>query len=149
MISKFIMILGNNLCNKIPLELTENCNEPTSSSRFQIQSAKRLNLKKPLNGRIKILYKSKSSNDYMKLKKCFQLSHEFCKDTFSIVANFVENELYGEISIIFQNNTSIKMNLNENKQIHNVIKYYDGMENLIQLSHCEQSNSKWVKGNLK
>ena len=137
------------MCNQIPLKITENCNEPKSITRFQIQSAKRLNLKKPLNGRIKILFKSKSSNDFMKFKKCFQILPELYRDTFSMIANFNENIPYGEISINFQNDTSIKMNLNENEHTHDVIKYYDEDEKLTKLNHCEYPNSNWVDGHQK
>ena len=80
----------------------------------------------------------------MKFKKCFQILPELYRETFSMTANFAENIPYGEISINFQNDTFIKLYLNENEQIHDVIKYYDKDVKLIQLNHCDYPNSKWI-----
>ena len=137
-------ISASNLCNEIPVQVTEECNKPTSTSRFQIQSGKKINFKKGLNGKLKIIFKSKSSNDYMKLKKCFLILTQLYQDIIGFKADFIDNIASDVASISFLNGTSIKVRLNKNGQIHGLIEYYDANEKLVEIRNCELQTGKWI-----
>ena len=128
--------------------MTEECNKPTSTSRFQIQSGKKINFKKRLNGTLKIIFKSKSSNDYMKLKKCFLILTQLYQDIIGFKADFIDNIASDVASISFLNDTSIKVRLNKTGQIHGLIKYYDANENLVEIQNCDHQTGKWISKDL-
>ena len=142
-------ISASNLCNEIPIQVTEECNKPTSTSRYQIQPTKNLNLKKPtLSAKLKIMFKSKSSNDYMKFKKCFLILQQLYQDIISFKANFIEDIASDVATISFLNDTSIKVTLNKKGQIQGLIKYYDANEKLTEIRNCDHQNGKWISKDL-
>ena len=129
--------------------MTEECNNPTSTSRYQIQPVKNLNLKKPtLNATLKIIFKSKSSNDYMKLKKCFLILKQLYQDIIGFKADFIEDIPSNVAVISFLNNTSINVTLNIRGQIQGLIKYYNANEKLIEIRNCNHQNGKWISKDL-
>ena len=141
----FLNISASNLCNEIPIQVTEECNKPTSTSRYQIQPTKNLNLKKPtLSAKLKIMFKSKSSNDYMKFKKCFLILQQLYQDIISFKADFIEDIASDVATISFLNDTSIKVTLNKKGQIQGLIKYYDANEKLVEIQNCEHQTGKWI-----
>ena len=142
-------ISASNLCNEIPIQVTEECNKPTSTSRYQIQPTKNLNLKKPtLSAKLKIMFKSKSSNDYMKFKKCFLILQQLYQDIISFKADFIEDIASDVATISFLNDTSIKVTLNKKGQIQGLIKYYDANEKLTEIRKCDHQNGKWISKDL-
>ena len=136
------------MCNEIPVQVTEECSKPTSISRFQIQSGKKINFKKRLNGKLKIIFNSKSSNDYMKWKKCFLILTQLYQDIIGFKADFIDDIASDVASISFLNDTSIKVRLNKNGQIHGLIKYYDANEKLVEIQNCEHQTGKWISKDL-
>ena len=140
----FIYILAKSICNKALVKLTEDCNEPNSLSRFQILSAKKINFKKSLNGKIKITFKSKSSSDYIKLKKCFHVLPEFHEEIIGFKSSFKNDVATGSCSVSFQNGTSCQITLGETGQISGIIKYYDKNEKLTEFHHCQAEYGKWT-----
>ena len=137
------------MCNEIPIQVTEECNKPTSTSRYQIQPTKNLNLKKPtLSAKLKIMFKSKSSNDYMKFKKCFLILQQLYQDIISFKADFIEDIASDVATISFLNDTSIKVTLNKKGQIQGLIKYYDANEKLTEIRNCDHQNGKWISKDL-
>ena len=66
------------------------------------------------------------------------------QDIIGFKADFIDDIASDVASISFLNDTSIKVRLNKNGQIHGLIKYYDSNEKLVEIRNCEQQIGKWI-----
>ena len=115
-------------CDNTPLlELGEEfCKDGKGIDRFQVKSSKKINWKKPLNGKIKFKFTTNSENsDVLKLKKCIKISPSFSqkkRELDELTAYFYENVPQNEATLLYTNETTILVKLNhEGKVKGNVI----------------------------
>ena len=84
----------------------------------------------------------------MKWKKCFLILTQLYQDIIGFKADFIDDIASDVASISFLNDTSIKVRLNKNGQIHGLIKYYDANEKLVEIQNCEHQTGKWISKDL-
>ena len=113
----------DNYCDNTPLlELSEEfCKNGEGLDRFQVKSSKKINWKKPLNGKIKFRFTTNSDNsDVLRLKKCIKISRSFSqkkRDLVELTAYFHENVPQNEATLLYTNETTILMQLNNEGKI--------------------------------
>ena len=100
-------------------------------SQFKITGGKKVNLKKPLNGKMVIQVETsdfRSTSDALKMKKCIQFdetSRLFLNSVREVSAEFVENVPRNEFSVKFVNGTKKILNLDQNGVSKGTVQYFD------------------------
>ena len=104
--------VANNVCNVPLIELSqESCNNGLGFDKFQMQSSKKINWKKPINGKIRFKLRTTSGkSDVLKLKKCVKIASGFsdrAADLTEVTAYFQENVPRNEATLLYTNGTTV------------------------------------------
>jgi hypothetical protein len=131
------------------LRITEECQLVNSFEAYSIKSSKKINFKKPLNGKITIqfpngLNENVGANDRLRLKKCIQVKAELFDDITELMGHFVDNILQDQATISLSNGTVILVKLNPAGQIIGFQKHFE-INGLQVLSHWNEGPAIWNK----
>jgi hypothetical protein len=132
------------------LTVTEDCTASNSFETFVLKSGKKINFKKPLNGKISVKFpngpnKHMVVNDRLKLKKCIQIRADLFTDTAEVSGHFVDNYLQNQAIISLANGTSILVKLDDTiGRIVGFQKHF-GTKGLQGLSHWNEGHAIWNK----
>ena len=105
------------ICSASLIELTqESCSNGLGFDKFQIESSKNINWKKPLNGKIRFKFSGNSrKSDALRLKKCVKVltsfKHEGKAKLDSLTAYFQDNVPQNETTLIYTNENKIVVDL--------------------------------------
>ena len=111
------------ICSAPLIELTqESCNNELGFDKFQIESSKKINWKKPLNGKIRFKFSGNSGkSDALRLKKCVKVltsfKHEGQAKLIELTAYFQDNVPQNETTFIYTNENKIVVDLRK-EDIH-------------------------------
>ena len=103
----------SNICGAPILEFTEeSCKNGMGFDQFQVQSSKKINWKKPLNGKIRLKFGGNSGkSDALRLKKCVKVLSSFTQDLIELTAYFQENVPRNEATLLYANETTVLLQL--------------------------------------
>ena len=105
------------ICSAPLIELTqESCNNELGFDKFQIESSKKINWKKPLNGKIRFKFSGNSGkSDALRLKKCVKVltsfKHEGEAKLIELTAYFQDNVPQNETTFVYTNENKIVVDL--------------------------------------
>ena len=111
------------ICSAPLIELTqESCNNELGFDKFQIESSKKINWKKPLNGKIRFKFSGNSGkSDALRLKKCVKVLTSFKQEgeakLIELTAYFQDNVPQNETTFIYTNENKIVVDLRK-EDIH-------------------------------
>ena len=111
------------ICSAPLIELTqESCNNELGFDKFQIESSKKINWKKPLNGKIRFKFSGNSGkSDALRLKKCVKVltsfKHEGEAKLIELTAYFQDNVPQNETTFVYTNENKIVVDLRK-EDIH-------------------------------
>ena len=111
------------ICSAPLIELTqESCNNELGFDKFQIESSKKINWKKPLNGKIRFKFSGNSrKSDALRLKKCVKVltsfKHEGEAKLIELTAYFQDNVPQNETTFVYTNENKIVVDLRK-EDIH-------------------------------
>ena len=105
------------MCSAPLIELTqESCNNGLGFDKYQIESSKKINWKKPLNGKIRFKFRGNSGkSDALRLKKCVKVLPSFTKEgetkLIELTAYFQDNVPQNETTFVYTNENKIVVDL--------------------------------------
>ena len=105
------------ICSAPLIELTqESCNNELGFEKFQIESSKKINWKKPLNGKIRFKFSGNSGkSDALRLKKCVKVLTSFKQEgeakLIELTAYFQDNVPQNETTFVYTNENKIVVDL--------------------------------------
>ena len=111
------------ICSAPLIELTqESCNNELGFDKFQIESSKKINWKKPLNGKIRFKFSGNSGkSDALRLKKCVKVLTSFKYEgeakLIELTAYFQDNVPQNETTFVYTNENKIVVDLRK-EDIH-------------------------------
>ena len=111
------------ICSAPLIELSqESCNNELGFDKFQIESFKKINWKKPLNGKIRFKFSGNSGkSDALRLKKCVKVltsfKHEGEAKLIELTAYFQDNVPQNETTFVYTNENKIVVDLRK-EDIH-------------------------------
>ena len=111
------------ICSAPLIELTqESCNNELGFDKFQIESSKKINWKKPLNGKIRFKFSGNSGkSDALRLKRCVKVltsfKHEGEAKLIELTAYFQDNVPQNETTFVYTNENKIVVDLRK-EDIH-------------------------------
>jgi hypothetical protein len=141
---------GNSKTSPEPLlSITDECQLLNSFEAYSLTSSKKINFKKPLNGRITVQFPNGpnvhvSVSDRLKLKKCIQIKAELFEDVTEVTGHFVNNILQNQATISLSNGTIILVKLNSAGHVIGFQKHFD-KHGLQVLSHWNEGPAVWNK----
>ena len=106
---------------------------------FKLQSGKKMNYKRAINGKINI-HLSETSSDSIKLKKCLEINHSDKEKMVDISTSFKDDVAYGETKIWFKDESKIVINLDHNGLVEKNIQFLDEKDNMVKWKHCDHEN---------
>jgi hypothetical protein len=142
--------VSSRISKKPPLlSVTEDCTASNSFEAFVFKAGKKINFKKPLNGKITVQFpngpnKYMNVNDRLKLKKCIQIRADLFNDTTEVSGHFVDNYLLNQATISLANGTTILVKLDATGHIVGFQKHF-GNKGLQGLSHWNEGPAIWNK----
>ena len=135
----------SNICGAPILEFTEeSCKNGMGFDQFQVQSSKKINWKKPLNGKIRLKFGGNSGkSDALRLKKCVKVLSSFTQDLIELTAYFQENVPRNEATLVYANETTVLLQLSLDGRVQGMWKKLNFKNQLNDIHHCDFPSYKW------